>query len=253
MHSPGALLLPHARVSEYKQVQQQLGLERVVIVTPAGYRTDNRVTVDAIEQLGRDRARGVAVLHPDVDDATLNYLHDSGVRGLRFTLFNPATSVTTVDMIEPLAKRIHGLGWHVQLHMLPTQLVHNIDLIDRLPGTIVFDHFARLLPVDDATQAAHKAVSRWLGDGKAWIKFSAPYLARQGADSTAVRDLARYFAGLAPDRIVWGSEWTHPTEQPDHVPDDAQLLACLSQWACSDAERHRILVANPAALYGFDQ
>ena len=251
MHTPGAVPLPHTRVQEYKQVQQRLGLERVVIVTPAGYRTDNSVTVDAIAQLGLDNARGVAVLHPDVDDSTLDHLHEGGVRGLRFTLFNPATSVTSVDMIEPLAQRIQRLGWHVQLHMLPNQLVQNIDLIDRLPVTVVFDHFARLLPTDAASEKAQQAVSRWLTEGKTWMKFAAPYLAKQGPDSTALNDLARYFLGLAPERIVWGSDWPHPTEQPDNVPDDLQLLAGLEQWAPSAAERQRILVDNPANLYGF--
>lgn len=250
---PGAAIVQHATVAEYKKVQQRLGTARVVIVTPGGYRTDNRVTLDAIEQLGVDRARGVAVLHPDVDDSTLNQLHEGGVRGLRFTLFNPATSVTSVDMIEPLAQRIHRLGWHVQLHMLPTQIVQNRELIDRLPGTIVFDHFARLLPVDDATQEACTAVSRWLADGRAWIKFSAPYLTRTASDPAAIQDLASHFLGVAPDRIVWGSDWPHPTEQPDNVPDDEQLLACLAQWAPSEAQRHRILVDNPASLYGFGQ
>jgi D-galactarolactone isomerase len=251
-HPATATALKHATVNEYRLLQQRLGTERVVVVSPGVYRTDNRVTLDAIAQLGIDHARGVAVLHPDVDDGTLDQLNAGGIRGVRFTLFNPATAVTTVDMIEPLAKRIQRLGWHVQLHLLPSQIVQYADLIDRLPGPIVFDHFSRLLPVDQDTDAACKAVFRWLSRGNAWLKFSAPYLASAGPEYSGVQELAHAFLSVAPERIVWGSDWPHPTEQSGRMPDDAHLLACLSQWVPGADQYRRILVQNPEALYGFE-
>jgi len=95
-------------------------------LTPAVYATDNRVTLDAIAQLGD--ARGVAVVHPDVSDAELKALDHGGVRGVRFTQFDPASAVTTIDMIEPLAKRVHDLGWHVQIHMRGEQIRRRAEL-----------------------------------------------------------------------------------------------------------------------------
>src|SRR5207247_8232898 len=123
--------------------QQRIGTTRVVIVTPAVYVTDNRVTLDAIAQLGAD-ARGVAVIHPTVTDAELKTLADGGIRGIRFTQFDPNTATTTIDMIEPLAKRVNELGWHVQIHMLGDQIVAAEELWPRLAAPIVFDHMGRL-------------------------------------------------------------------------------------------------------------
>src|SRR5690606_3338631 len=149
-----AEILPSATVGDYRRLQRRLGLERAVVVTPAIYRTDNRIALDAIAALGTERARGVAVLHPDVDEATLEALHAGGIRGIRFTLFNPATAVTSIDMIEPLAHRIRRLGWHVQLHLLPGQIVEHQGLLKRLPVTLVFDHLARVVSTQGVAEQA---------------------------------------------------------------------------------------------------
>ena len=102
----------NATVSHYRLLQKRIGTTRVVVVQPRNYAIDNRVTVDAIAQLGPN-ARGVAVLHPTVTDAELKALHAAGVRGIRFTLGDPATAVVKVDMIEPLAKRVAHFGWQL--------------------------------------------------------------------------------------------------------------------------------------------
>src|SRR5437868_5478149 len=105
---PGARMQPDAAVTDYRLLQQRLGLSRTVVVQPAAYVTDNAVTLDAIAQLG-PQARGVAVVHPNVTDAELVRLGDGGIRGIRFTQFDPRTAATTLDMIEPLAHRVEPL------------------------------------------------------------------------------------------------------------------------------------------------
>ncbi len=102
----------NAAVEQYQLLQKRTGTTRVVIVTPRNYATDNRATVDAIQRL--KNARGVAVLHPDVSDAELKRLSDAGIRGTRFSLGDPATAVVTPDMVEPMAKRVAPLGWHLR-------------------------------------------------------------------------------------------------------------------------------------------
>jgi D-galactarolactone isomerase len=105
----------NARVAEYRLLQQRIGTTRDVVVTPAAYGTDNRVTLDAIAQFGAN-ARGVAVIHPTITDAELDALARGGIRGIRFAMSanpNGNTPVTTLDMIEPLSKRVNSLGWHV--------------------------------------------------------------------------------------------------------------------------------------------
>src|SRR5262245_45235677 len=131
--------LPNATVSDYRLLQQRNGTGRVVIVTPRNYVVDNSVTLDAIKQFGTN-AKGVAVVKPDMTDAELRRLDMGGIRGIRFTLADPAVAVVSIDMIEPLAKRIADFGWHVQLNMNREQILQNAVMLQRLPVPIVFDH-----------------------------------------------------------------------------------------------------------------
>jgi predicted TIM-barrel fold metal-dependent hydrolase len=103
-------IVERATVADYRLLQQRLGLQRTVIVTPRPYGTDNRVTLEAIAALGGGQARGVAVVTQEVSDAELRQLHDGGIRGIRFTLYQPVDAVTSFDMVEPLARRVRELG-----------------------------------------------------------------------------------------------------------------------------------------------
>jgi D-galactarolactone isomerase len=246
---PQSRMQADAAVADYRLLRQRIGTSRVVIVTPAVYATDNRVTLDAIAQLGD--ARGVAVVHPDVNDAELKALDHGGVRGIRFTQFDPATAVTTIDMIEPLARRVHDLGWHVQIHLRGDQIAAAADLWPRLPSPIVFDHMGRLPQPAGIDQPAFGIIRRLIDQGRAWVKVSGAYLDTKigrpsYADATTV---AQAFVRAAPERVVWGSDWPHPTETDK--PDDAVLLDLLAAWAPEEATRRRILVSNPETLYGF--
>jgi predicted TIM-barrel fold metal-dependent hydrolase len=241
----------NATVPDFRRLQQRLGTSRAVIVQPAVYTTDNAVTLDAIAQLG-PQARGVGVLHPDVTDAELKRLHAGGIRGLRFTIWDPATAVTKVEMIEPLAQRIAELGWHVQLHMMADQLVAHEALFRRLPTQIVVDHLGRLPHPQGIAHPAFGVVRRLLDTGRTWVKLSGAYLdSRSVAKFADTVPVAQAYLRAAPERMVWGSDWPHPTE-PVHKPDDAALMDLLSVWAPDERLRHRILVDNPAQLYGFE-
>ncbi|WP_198969974.1 amidohydrolase family protein [Xylophilus sp. ASV27] len=243
--------LAQATAADYRRLQARLGTQRTVVVTPTVYGTDNRVTLDAIVQLGADRTRGIAVLHPDVDDATLQALDAAGVRGIRFTLFNPATAVTRFDMVEPLARRIAPLGWHVQLHWRGDQIVEHAALLQRLPCTTVLDHMARLPHPQGVAHPAFDVVARLLDSGRAWVKMSGPYLdAAPAGEADSRAAVAAALLQRAPERLVWGSDWPHPTEQ-QHTPDDAALLDRWASWVPDAVARQRVLVDNPARLYGF--
>jgi len=210
------------------------------------------VTVDAIAQLGPN-ARGVAVLHPTVTDAELKALHAAGVRGVRFTLGDPATAVVKVDMIEPLAKRVADLGWHVQFNVEGEQIIELADLLRRLPTQLVFDHLANP-PLPAGIEHRSHAIVRGLVDrGRAWVKLSGAYSnSKIGAPSypEATRT-AQAFVKAAPERLVWGSDWPHPTMPDNNKPNDALLFDLLTEWAPDEATRTLILVRNPEALYSF--
>jgi predicted TIM-barrel fold metal-dependent hydrolase len=245
---PEARMQPGSRVDDYRLFQQRIGTSRVVIVTPAAYVTDNSVTLDAIDRLG-PRARGVGVVHPDVTDAELKRMADGGIRGIRFTQFDPRTAATTIDMIEPLAKRVEPLGWHVQIHWRADQITGAADLLQRLPGTIVLDHLGRL-PRDTGTDdPAFAVIRRMLDTGRTWVKLSGAYMMAEPPAYAEAAIVAREYIKAAPDRMVWGSDWPHPTE--NDKPDDAVLFDLLSDWAPDETIRRRILVDNPARLYNF--
>ena len=249
---PNLRAVADASVAEYRLLQKRIGTTRTVVVQPAAYGTDNAVTVDAVAQLGMDRARGIAVAHPNVTDTELLAMKRGGVCGLRFTLHEPRTAVTSVDMIEPLAHRVNRIGWHVQLHLRADQIVEMAELIQRLPSTIVFDHMGRLPQPEGARHPAFDIVRKLIDQGRTWVKLSGPYLdTKTGSPRYAdVRPVATAFVEHAPERCVWGSDWPHPTE-PHSKPDDAVLFDLLPEWAKHEETRRRILVENPAALYGF--
>lgn len=244
---------PHATVAEYRLLQRRIGTTRDVVVTPSAYGTDNRVTLDAISQFGAN-ARGVAVIHPTITEAELKTLDRGGIRGIRFALNgtpNGNKAVTSLDMIEPLAKRVNALGWHVQIQMGADQIVAAADLWNRIPSPIVFDHMGHIPQPMGTKHPAFAVIRRLVDKGRTWVKLSVTY------DNTtdgppAYADLtrvAREYVKAAPERMVWGSNWPHPNET--NKPDDAVLFDLLSQWAPDQATRHRILVENPEALYGF--
>ncbi len=246
-----ATLPRDATVEDYRKIQSRLGTTRTVIVQPANYGTDNRVTLDAISKLGADKTRGIAVISPDVSEEELLALHRGGIRGVRFSLFEPENAVTRPDMIEPVARRIRELGWHVQLQMRSDLIVQNAEMLKRLPCPVVFDHMARL-PQTESGRDAYAVVREMLGKGHTWVKISAAYLNTKVGppnyeDATK---MARSYIDAAPERVVWGSDWPHPTEKV-RKPDDAKLLDLLASWAPDVATQHRILVDNPAVLYGF--
>jgi D-galactarolactone isomerase len=248
---PGAKVLPHATLDDYLLLQKRIGTTRAVIVQPKVHGTDHSCLLDAIRRLGKN-ACGVGVLRPDVSDAQLRMLDQGGIRGLRFSVWNPADTVTTIDMIEPLARRIAPLGWHVQLHMSGDQIVEQAALLRRLPCPIVFDHMGRLPPSVGFSHPAVGLIQSLMERGNVWMKVCGAYLntdvgAPTYSDALAV---SRKWIAAAPERIVWGSDWPHVTEI-QHKPDDAALFDLLAEAAGDQAALNRILVENPEHLYGF--
>jgi predicted TIM-barrel fold metal-dependent hydrolase len=248
----GATLLPpDASVEDYRALQRRTGTTRGVLVQPSTYGTDNRLHLESMRALGRDRFRMVAVVNDRVSDAELRQLHAAGVRGIRFNLIQ--AGATSIEMLEPLSRRIAPLGWHCQLHMTGTQIGEANDLLLRLPSRVVFDHRARLPVAERLNSPGFTTVLRLLGRGRSWVKLSGLYMDSQAgppgyADSVAV---AKALFAANPDRMVWGSDWPHPTEPLDRKPDDAQLFDLLTECVPDAAARRRVLVDNPAELYDF--
>lgn len=249
---PKAVLRPaDATVADYRLLQKRLGTNRGVVVQPSTYGLDNRLLLEALAQFGLAAARGVAVVNTGVTDAELRRLHAAGVRGIRFNLVQ--AGATTLDMVDPLAKRVAALGWHIQVNASADQIAAAKDVWNRVPCPIVFDHLGHLPEPQGIGHPAFGVICELLQKGKAWVKLSGFYAdTKVGpptyADSVAV---ARAYVKEAPERLVWGSDWPHPTEKENEKPDDAILLDLMAECVPGEPMRNRILGDNATKLYGF--
>ncbi|MBO1114774.1 amidohydrolase family protein [Bordetella petrii] len=243
---------PVADVAAYQRLQQRLGTTRTVVVNPSTYGTDNACTLDALARLG-PRARGVAVVDADVGAAELDRLAAGGICGLRVNFVTPQSwGDTAVPMLTTLARKAARLGWHIQVFMHPEQLIGLAPVLSGLPVPLVVDHMGRIDPAEGEQGAAYTALRRLLDAGNTWVKLSGAYM-RSGAGEPGYADtlwLGRALARHAPQRLVWGSDWPHTTQPADSV-NDANLVDLLYRWCGTVQAAHRILVDNPARLYGF--
>jgi D-galactarolactone isomerase len=242
---------PDATAAAYRLLQKRIGTTRTVVVTPSTYGTDNSCTLDAIAELGAT-ARGVAVVDARVTDAELRRLDGLGIRGIRFNLV--IDGGPTIDMLEPLSKRVSDLGWHVQIQLLGDQIIEAGELLQQLPSPIVFDHMGRIPEPAGIDHPAFAFVLKLVERGRTWVKLSSAYqVSKSGPPGYGdASKVARAYVSAAPERMVWGSDWPHPTEKADAKPDDAVLFDLMTDWAPDVAVRNRILVDNPAALYRFE-
>lgn len=252
-----------ASVAELLALQAHLGLERVVIVHPSPYGADNACTVDALRQLG-NRARGVAVIDTATTDAELRDMHDAGVRGVRLNLETTGVSdpLLAAEQLRWASARVAPLGWHMQMYTQLSVVVSLQDQISALPIPLVVDHFCRASADLGVEQPGFDVLLNLVRAGKVWVKLSAPHRISELPDCDDVRPLVQALIAANPDRMLWGSDWPHPGAKPgkprrlDEIEtfnpiNDGRALNRLNEWVGDAATLHKILVANPQALYDF--
>lgn len=235
-------------LAHYRMVKQQLGLTRTVIVQPSGYGADNTCTLEAMARLG-DTARGVAIVDPAAPDAEIGRLTKLGMRGIRYHMRG---GVLTWDTMPAMAKRVAAFGWHVQLQCESRELSEHEAIITKLPCDLVIDHMGRFDAATPETDKDWRLLLKLLGTGRCWVKLSGPYYGSKSgpplyADKARI---ARALIKAAPERMVWASNWPHPSFKKN-FPDEGKLLDTLAEWTQDEALRKKILVTNPAKLYGF--
>ncbi|HDR8908693.1 TPA: amidohydrolase family protein [Burkholderia multivorans] len=248
--APGTTLRPpNATVAQYRSLQARLGVRRNVVVTPSTYGTDNRCTLAAIAQFGND-ARGVAVVDSTVSDDELRSLDRGGIRAIRFNLSYPGA--TTLDMLAPLAARIADLGWHIELVVQGARLPGLERHLAELPCPLVIDHIAHVPQPGGLSSAAFRTVQRLVEKGNTWVTLSGPYVdSKTGAPAYEdVAPVAKTLIDMAPERMLWGTDWPHPTQKTDK-PDDASMLDVIAGWIGRPDWQRLIFVTNPTKLYRF--
>lgn len=249
---------PAAPIEYYQAMQRATGLERGVVVQPSAHGLDPAAMLDAIQRSG-GRLKGVANISADMTDGDLDRLKAAGVVGARFSLMSDRPGDRAA--IETAVPRLQRLGWSLDLHIEAEHLVANADFIRSLPIATVIDHMGRPEPSHGLDQPAFRLVLELARDPRFWIKVSALDKVTDEPlanvpDGIPFKDtipFARAVIAAAPDRVLWGSDWPHGnTFEPGTVPNDGALLDLLAAIAPEADTRRRVLVDNPARLYGFN-
>jgi predicted TIM-barrel fold metal-dependent hydrolase len=253
-----------ASVAEMRALHRALHMDRVVIVNPSVYGADNSCTLDAMKQLG-PRSRGVAVIDDKTSPAQLDEMEHAGIRGIRlnFENFGQTNPDVARRAFHSAAERMAARKWHIQIYTrLPViEALHKE--MEASPVPVVLDHFGGARASLGPSQPGFDAMLDLVRSGKAYVKISGAYRSSDRApDYPDVAPLAKALIAANTQRIVWGSDWPHPTgatlpghNASDVAPllqiDDGRLLNQLAVWAPDAAVRKTILVDNPARLYGF--
>ncbi|MBR0721626.1 amidohydrolase family protein [Bradyrhizobium manausense] len=253
-----------ASPEEMAALHKALHIDRVVIVTPSVYGADNSSSLFGIKARGAT-ARGVAVIDDNTTEAQLDAMHADGFRGIRINLATDGVNNPDVGRARFTAavERMKARGWHVQLYTTLSMISAIKDLVLASPVPAVFDHFGGLEAALGLEQPGFADLVALVRSGKAYVKISGAYRSSKLApDYLDMVPYARALIAANTDRIVWGTDWPHPDSghvegrkatdiAPFHAIDDGRLLNQLPAWALDADVRKKILVDNPARLYGF--
>ena len=251
---------PAAPLEHYYQMAEVIGVSRGVVVQPSVHGLDNAVTLDAIKK-SNGRFLGVARIDDKTPKDELQRLKEAGIRAVRFNLLNRPRGNVKLEVFDRAVERIVELGWSVDLHIDPKNLLEQEKRIRALPLPVVIDHTARVNPAEGLDQPAFQLLLDLMKDKKFWVKVTgADKLCKSNVHSyfglpfIEVIPFARALIAAAPDRVIWGTDWPHSNNfAPGKTPNDGDLLDLLGEFAPDENTRRKILVDNPAALYGFPQ
>ncbi|MGD9846434.1 MAG: amidohydrolase [Variibacter sp.] len=241
---------PDAGVGAYKEMCRRVGIARTIVVQPTTYGLDNRCTLDAVAALG-ETARGIAVVDETVTDDELARLSRGGMCGVRFHQL-PGGALKW-EQLDAIAARVQPFGWHIQLQLDGRDLPKYESAIRRFPGTLVIDHIGKFLEPVATDHAAFRILLALVERGNTYVKLSAPYETSKAGPPNFddVGAMAKALLRAAPERMLWASNWPHPSAPADAKSDDAMLLDVMLDWVPDEVTRLKVLVDNPARLYGF--
>ena len=249
-YDPKAYYLPPEALPETNiKLQDTLGISASVIISGGAYGRNTRHLADTLTRFP-DRFRGIALVPEDIADAEIERLGKLGVRGARFFPSDRGGSAPTLS--EALSAKIHAHGWHLQFFPQGGDITELAPRLLAQPNVIVLDHFASVKADGGLGQPGFKTLLKMLDTGRVWIKLSGPMRCAQGDwPYAAVTPMARALVKYAPQRLVWGTDWPHVNLEGRGMPNDGDLVDLIPEWIVDEADRRRILVDNPRALYGF--
>jgi len=241
---------PDAPLSRFKELQRTLGLERAVLVNASCHGSDNTVILDAIAQSG-GKYRGVANVDEEITDEEFERLHAGGVRGIRFNFVQHLGGTPDLDVFDSLVHRVKPLGWHVVLHFDAKDLLDFGDMLRKLPVPFIIDHMGRVPTRDGLEQKPFEILLDTARMDNCWVKIcGAERISSMGPPFTDAVPFAQALLEVAPDRILWGTDWPHPNIKK-HMPNDGDLVDLIPLYMPDAALQRKVLVDNPDRLYGF--
>jgi predicted TIM-barrel fold metal-dependent hydrolase len=249
---------PAAPLEHYLKMAEVLGISRGVVVQPSVHGLDNSVTLDAVRK-SDGRFVGVGRIDDKTGKDELRRLRDGGIRGVRFNLLNRPQGNVNLDVFDRAVERAAEFGWSVDLHIDPKNLIDQEKRLRALPCAVVIDHMARVNPAHGLHQPGFQLLLDLLKDNRFWVKVTgADKLCKTSVDCyfglpfIDVVPFARAVIAAAPERVIWGTDWPHSNNfAPGKTPNDGDLMDLLALLAPDHTTRQKILVDNPAALYGF--
>jgi predicted TIM-barrel fold metal-dependent hydrolase len=239
---------PERNKDDLRALHARLGVERAVIVQTTVYKSDNRAMLDAIAA-SNGAYRGVALIDESFGDAEYLALHDGGVRGVRFGFVKHLGGIPDMALVRRTADRIAQMGWHLVLHLDAANIPEFEPLFREFRLPVVIDHMGRPPAQDGLEQAPFRILLDLLRAPNWWVKVSgSERISHAGPPFHDAIPFARRLMEVAPDRTLWGTDWPHPNVRWE--PDEADLVDLLPEFGDA-AALHRVLVDNPARLYGF--
>lgn len=247
-YAPGRRYTPEDAPKEtLKALHDHLGVSRAVIVQASCHGSDNRAMLDALAWRP-DAYRGVAILDQNTPPADIPVMHRAGVRGARFNFVKHLGGSPDMAVFENVLRRIKPLGWHVVLHVDAPDIVPLSDMIRALPLPFIIDHMGRVPAKDGVDQKPLLALLDLAKLENCWIKVCGSERIDFPPYDKAV-PIARKIVETIPDRVLWGTDFPHPNAS--HEADEADLVDLVPKIAPDPATQKKLLVDNPARLYGF--
>ena len=242
---------PDASFETMQGLQKVLGIERAVIVQATCHGTDNTAALDAIAR-SNGRYRGVAIVDDSFSNEDFKTLNEGGIRGIRFSFARHIGNAPDFTMVRRITDRVAPFGWHVVIYMEAPDIVEHAETLAELPLPVVIDHMGRVKTEDGIDQEPFQLLLGLLKEKKDfWVKIcGAERISAHGKPFHDAVPFAQACIAAAPDRVLWGTDWPHPNID-GYMPNDGDLLDLLSLHASDEKIRRRILVDNPARLYGF--
>ncbi|HZQ75535.1 MAG TPA: amidohydrolase family protein [Burkholderiales bacterium] len=240
---------PDAPFEALQSLHRKMGIERAVIVHASCHGADMRVTLDAIAR-SKGRYRGTAIIDESYTDKDFRRMHDGGIRGVRFNFVRHLGGRPDMGFFHQTVDRLKAMDWHLILHLDSSDLVEFRDLFMKIPVPMVIDHMGRVQAAQGLDQPAFKTLLEFLRNENFWVKVCGPErVSSKGPPFTDAVPFARALIAAAPDRILWGTDWPHPNVK--WMPNDGDLADLFAEMAPTAALQKKILVDNPARLYGF--